>query len=78
MRGFPQTPILYTKLQVLEIHKHEKNFEVSHNKESYKVEVLARISFNIMIRRIGGKWGKYFLFPTQEMGVKTQNGGLYL
>jgi hypothetical protein len=29
--------------QVLEIHKYEKHFKVYHNKESHKVEVLARI-----------------------------------
>jgi hypothetical protein len=36
-----------TKSQILEIHKHEKHFKVSHNKEFHKVEVLARIYFSI-------------------------------
>jgi hypothetical protein len=30
-----------------ETNKHEKHFKVSHNKESHKVKVLARIYFSI-------------------------------
>jgi hypothetical protein len=30
---------------LLEIHKNEKHFKVSHNKESHKVEVSAKDSF---------------------------------
>jgi hypothetical protein len=51
---------------------------VTHNKESHKVKVLARIYFRIMGLSIGGgrrKIEKHFLFPTQEIGGKTQNGG---
>jgi hypothetical protein len=47
MRGLLQLPSFHTKSQVLQIHKHEKHFKVSHNKESQKVEVLARIYFSI-------------------------------
>jgi hypothetical protein len=46
MRGFPQLPSFHAKSQVLEICKHEKNFKVPHNKESHKVEVLAKIYFS--------------------------------
>jgi hypothetical protein len=41
--GAPQIPSFHAKSQVLEIHKHEEHFKVSHNKESHKTEVLARI-----------------------------------
>jgi hypothetical protein len=40
---FPQFPSVHTKSQVLEIHRHEKNFKVSPDKESHKVEVLGNI-----------------------------------
>jgi hypothetical protein len=46
MRGLPQLPSFHTKSQALEIHKHEKHFKVSHNKESHKVKVLVRIYFS--------------------------------
>jgi hypothetical protein len=32
----------------------------------------------IKVGRSGKKREKHFLLPTQEMGVKTQNGGPYL
>jgi hypothetical protein len=38
-------PSFHAKSQVLKIHKCEKNFKMFHNKESHKVEVLARIYF---------------------------------
>jgi hypothetical protein len=44
--GFLQLPSFHLKSQVLEIHKHEKNFKVSHNRESHKKEVLAKIYFS--------------------------------
>jgi hypothetical protein len=47
MEEFPQLHSFYTKSQVLEIHRCAKHFKVSHNKESHKVEVLARIYFSI-------------------------------
>jgi hypothetical protein len=43
----PQLPSFHTKSQVLEIHKREKHFKVSHNKKSHKVKILARIYFSI-------------------------------
>jgi hypothetical protein len=43
-----QFPPVSMQTKVLEIHKHEKHFEVSHNKESHMVEVLARIYFSII------------------------------
>jgi hypothetical protein len=48
-KGFPQISSFHSKSQVLEIHKHEKNFKVSHIQkgESHKVEVLARIYFSV-------------------------------
>jgi hypothetical protein len=46
MRGLPYLPSFHIKLQVLEIHKHEKHFMVYHNKESHKVKVLASIYFS--------------------------------
>jgi hypothetical protein len=59
--GFPQLPSSHTKPQVLETHKHEKHFEVSHNNESYKVEVLARIYFSITgCSRTRWGWGETF------------------
>jgi hypothetical protein len=33
MRGLPQIPGAHEKSQVLEIHKHEKNFELSHTQK---------------------------------------------
>jgi hypothetical protein len=48
MRGLRQLPGFQAKSQVLEINKHEKCFKVSHNKDSHKVKVLARIYFSIM------------------------------
>jgi hypothetical protein len=44
--GIPQLPGFQAKSQVLEIHRHEKHFEVSNNKESHKVKVLALIYFS--------------------------------
>jgi hypothetical protein len=43
---FLQLPSFHTILQVHEIHKHEKHFQVS-PKESHKVEILARIYFSV-------------------------------
>jgi hypothetical protein len=46
MRGLSQLLVSMQKPQFLEIHKHEKHFKVSYNKESHKIEV-ARIYFSI-------------------------------
>jgi hypothetical protein len=35
------------KSQILELHRPEKHFKVSHNKESHKAEVLTRIYFSV-------------------------------
>jgi hypothetical protein len=45
MRQFPQFPSFHLKSLELEIHTW-KRFQVSHNKESHKMEVLARIYFS--------------------------------
>jgi hypothetical protein len=45
--GAPILSSFLVKSQVLEIHRHEKHFKVSHNKESHKVKVLAMIYFSI-------------------------------
>jgi hypothetical protein len=42
MRDLLQLPSFHIKSQILEIYKHTKHF-----KDSHKVEVLARIYFNI-------------------------------
>jgi hypothetical protein len=34
VKRFPELPSFHIKSQVLEIHKHEKHFNVPHNKES--------------------------------------------
>jgi hypothetical protein len=47
MWEFPQILSVHAKSQVLEIHKHEKNFKVSYNEESHKAEVLARMYFSM-------------------------------
>jgi hypothetical protein len=47
MSGLPQLPSFHAKPQVLEIHTPGEYFEVSHNKDSYKAKVLARIYFSI-------------------------------
>jgi hypothetical protein len=47
IRDFPQVLSFHTKSQVLEIHKYEKHFKVSHNEEFYKVEVLAKTYFSL-------------------------------
>jgi hypothetical protein len=47
VRGFLQLPSFHTKSQVIELHKYEKHFKVSHSKEYHRVEVLARIYFSI-------------------------------
>jgi hypothetical protein len=47
VRGLPQLPSFYAQSQVLEIHEGEKHFQVPQNRESPKVEVLAKIYFNI-------------------------------
>jgi hypothetical protein len=41
MRGDPTASQFPCKITVFEIHKHEKHFKVSHNKEFHKMEVLA-------------------------------------
>jgi hypothetical protein len=48
MRRLPWLLSFHTKSQVLEIHRHENHFKVSHNKKSYKVDVLERIYFSII------------------------------
>jgi hypothetical protein len=47
VREFPQFPSFHAKSQFFEVHKYEKHLNVSHNKNSHKVEVLARIYFSI-------------------------------
>jgi hypothetical protein len=47
VKGLPQLPSFHAKSRVLEIHKCETHFKVSHNKESHKVEILAKIYFSI-------------------------------
>jgi hypothetical protein len=47
MGKLPQLPCFHTKSQILEIHKHEKHFKVSYNKEFHKVKVLVRLYFSI-------------------------------
>jgi hypothetical protein len=61
--GFPQLASFHAKSQVLEIHKHEKHFKVSHNKEPHKVEVLVKIYFSITGLSTDWGWG-CFLFLT--------------
>jgi hypothetical protein len=47
--GSLRFPVSNAKSQVLEIHKHEKDFKGSHTqtRDSHKMEVLARIYFSI-------------------------------
>jgi hypothetical protein len=45
VKGFQKFPSVHTKSHVLEIHKCEKYFTVSHNKKSHKMEALAMIIF---------------------------------
>jgi hypothetical protein len=47
MKGLPHLPSFHAKAQFLEIHKYERHFKVSHNKEPHKVKVLARTYFSI-------------------------------
>jgi hypothetical protein len=63
--GFPWLPSFHEKSQVLEIHRDEKHFQVSRNKESHKVEVLARFYFSITV------WEICSPVQTQRMDSET-------
>jgi hypothetical protein len=80
-KGLPQLPSFHPKSQVLEIHKHWKEFQGVSQGVS-QVKVLGRIYFSVTGWSINKGRGrgkeKHFLFPMKEIGARIQNGGPHL